>query len=275
MEVSSVIGRTVMIDRIWHLVNRPESDESEDTPLLSSIVDATGGYLPPSEWQTLLQYAQDLQSQEDKTPSQQAWLVDFLANIAIVKLKEADMDRLVEGRTMRPTSSATFKPAGASEEKSGVERTNTVPGWDGPPREEPMFLQPTRFAESRQVSPQRRPLPEPRAPTIKLNELAHKPTKFDGKNEEAFRWLKDYKQAALDNPWSDRLRVKYMSAFLEKSARDWFAAILRRTSATTWDVARGRVFAAVDSDKIKVRALGSKAIRLQISLRMPSRAIRT
>lgn len=54
----------------------------------------------------------------------------------------------------------------------------------------------------------KRPLPVIPTQSIELNELAHKPEKFDGRRDKALHWIEDCETAAVANQWSDNLKTK-------------------------------------------------------------------
>lgn len=68
---------------------------------------------------------------------------------------------------------------------------------------------------------------EIKPPAIKLNELVKRPEMFDGQKPPARKWIDDYEKAAEVNGWNDKLKVRYFSTFLDRSANDWFVGIAK------------------------------------------------
>ena len=67
--------------------------ESDGAPLLSDIIAATNGYIPPAELQTILTYASDVQaSDEPKSARQKAWITDFIQNIEAVMAADCELN---------------------------------------------------------------------------------------------------------------------------------------------------------------------------------------
>lgn len=200
--------------------------KEERVPQLSEIVERTGGYLTPAQMEAVMKYAKDVQALkgEDRSVADEEWMTDFVANIADVIRLDKQLDAVVKQRS----SPAEDIQADDTSFKSS----------DGMAQE----------TASREVSATRvrhatptRPLPSVPNQAIKLNELASRPEKFDGKKEKAYRWLEDYEAAAEANGWSDFLKIKYLCAFMERSAKDWYAGILQPSirPTTPWvDVKR-------------------------------------
>lgn len=70
--------------------------------------------------------------------------------------------------------------------------------------------------------------------TIEMNRLVCKPVTFDGVNPKPRLWWEDYKEAIVQNCWSEVIAIKYFSSFLKGAARDWHATVIQpRIAART------------------------------------------
>lgn len=236
------------MDALRKLVHPDSDDQSVDTPLLSDLLAATGGFLKKQQRDELLEYAKAMQMspESERSKADREWLADFVLNVNKLFMAEDEMEditrkrkniviqkELLEQRKLAELEQEELIKIAQqkhNQQTAATPKNNTTTqiinaNLMNQSPSTSQYMLPLGLSSSAvppALPPPNRPLP---MPPIKLNELVIKPEKFEGKRDGARLWLEDYEVASIANSWNPETKVKYFSTFLAGPARNWFAAI--------------------------------------------------
>ena len=75
------------------------AQEEDELIKLGSILEQTGGYLPPDKLEAVVNIAANLQAKgAHKSDEEEEWLADFIRNIGHVLVNDKQLDQRVEAR---------------------------------------------------------------------------------------------------------------------------------------------------------------------------------